>query len=226
MDGAGVEARTALTRYEWLLRLSDDGRRRLMAALTPVRVPPSVLLQEGDACSAVTLISAGLVRVSKRRLSGRSISLYTVGPGELCVLEALAVITASPFRAEAVAESAVTGFSLPSEVLRGLLHTESGVREALFQAFERRLAAALELIGDVALETLDARLAASLLRHASGAAEVHLTHDQLARELACAREAVSRTLEHWERAHLVELGRGHIRLSSPERLAILAGRRG
>lgn len=197
-----------------------------MAALTPVRVPPSLLLQEGDDCRAVTLISAGLVRVSKRRMSGRSISLYTVGPGELCVLEALAAITASPFRAEAVAESSVSGFSLPSEVLRGLLHTESGIREALFQVFERRLAAALELIGDVALETLDARLAASLLRHARGAAEVHLTHDQLARELGCAREAVSRTLEHWERARLVELGRGHIRLSSPERLATLAGRRG
>jgi len=196
-----------------------------MAALDPVSVPPSLLLQEGDACAAVTLIGEGLVRVTKRRASGRSITLYTVAPGELCVLETLAVLTGAPFRAEAVAETAVSGFALPADTFRRLVHTEPGLREALFRTFEARLAAALEMIGDVALETLDARLAASLLRHAQGGSEVHLTHDQLARELACAREAVSRMLEHWERDSLVELGRGHIHLLSPDRLAALAGHR-
>lgn len=219
----GTTGIDALTKYEWLLRLSAGGRERLVQGSLPARVAPSVLLQEGDACGSVTLLAEGLVRVSKRRPSGRAITLYTVQPGELCVLEVLAVLTRRPFRAEAAVEAPVTGLSVPGALFRGLVNDEPWLRDALFETFEARLAAALELVGDVALGTLESRLSTLLLRRAQGGSGVYVTHEQLADELACAREAVSRILEHWEHAGHVQLRRGHIHITSAEALAALAG---
>lgn len=215
-------AADGLTKYEWLLHLSKGGRERLACGVREVQVPSGVLLLEGDICQSVTLLATGRVRVLKRRPSGRALTLYTVEPGELCVLEVLAVLTQQPFRAEAEVDLAVTGVACPAALFRALVQTEPGVRDALFGLFETRLAAALELVGHLALETLEARLAALLLRCAGAARTVDMTHDDLARHLGCGREAVSRILEQWENRGYVRLGRRHIGLTAPQRLADLA----
>lgn len=211
-----------LTEYEWLLRLSEGGRDRLACGVHAIQVPPGILLLEGDACQSVTFLAEGRVRVIKRRPSGRALTLYTVGPGELCVLEVLAVLTQRPFRAEAEADLAVSAVACPAALFRTLVQTEPGMREALFGLFEARLTAALQLVGDLALESLEARLAALLIRNAGPTQTVDMTHDHLARQLACGREAVSRILEQWEQRGYVRLGRRRIGLSAPQQLADLA----
>jgi CRP/FNR family transcriptional regulator len=211
-----------LTGYEWLLRLSEGGRERLACGVHPIQAAAGVLLLEGDACQSVTLLAEGRVRVIKRRPSGRALTLYTVEPGELCVLEVLAVLTQQPFRAEAEVDVAVSGLACPAALFRALVRTEPGMREALFGLFEARLSAALQLVGDLALESLEARLAALLLRCGGTTQTVDMTHDHLAHQLACGREAVSRILEQWEDRGYVRLGRRHIALKAPQRLADLA----
>lgn len=211
-----------LTEYEWLLRLSAGGRERLACGVRPVQAAAGVLLLEGDACQSVTLLAEGRVRVIKRRPSGRAMTLYTVEPGELCVLEVLAVLTQQPFRAEAEVDVAVSGVACPAALFRSLVQTEPGMREALFTIFEARLSSALQLVGDLALEPLEARLAALLLRFAGSTQTVDMTHDHLAHQLACGRETVSRILEQWEERGYVSLGRRRIALKAPERLADLA----
>lgn len=210
------------TKYEWLLRLSKGGRERLASGVRATQASSGVLLLEGDPCQSVTLLTEGRVRVVKRRPSGRALTLYTIEPGELCVLEVLAVVTQQPFRAEAEVDLGVTGVACPAALFRSLVHTEPGLRDALFGLFEARLAAALQLLGDLALETLEARLAALLLRRAGTTQTVDMTHDQLAHHLACGREAVSRILEQWEHRGYVRLGRRHIGLTASQRLADLA----
>ncbi|HEX5826571.1 MAG TPA: Crp/Fnr family transcriptional regulator [Candidatus Limnocylindrales bacterium] len=203
-------------------RISEAGRLRLEQVARPIAAGPSVYRQEGDACDAITLLDAGLVRVSKRRPSGREVGLYTIGPGELCVLEVLGVLAGTPYRAEAVVERPVTGVAIPAAAFRAVVEAEPGLRAALWKAIEARLARALELVSDAALGSLDARVAALLLREASADGEVRLTHEAVARELGYAREAVSRTLGGWARAGLVDLGRAVVVVRDHDRLAELA----
>lgn len=207
----------------FLARLSDGGRERLLRVARPFAAPVSLFRQEGDACESVSLLSAGRVRVTKRRASGREITLYSFGPGELCVLEVVAVLAGTPYRAEARIEEPASGISIPSDAFRDAVEAEPGLRAYLFEALEVRLALALDLVGDVALGTLEGRLASLVLQQARGTHEVHLTHERLARDLACAREAVSRTLGAWERAGFVRLWRGHVEVLDAGRLAALAG---
>lgn len=203
--------------------VSPAGRALLAHHGRPFRAAPALFHQEGDACPTVTVLSAGLLRVAKRRASGREITLYHVRPGELCVLEVLAVLSETAYAAEATIEEPVAGIAIPAAVFRAVVETEPGLRAALYRSFATRLALALDLVGDVALETLEARLAGRLLVHAQGGSEVHVTHERLAQELACAREAVSRILGSWEREGLVSLGRARIRLEDADAIAELAG---
>ena len=213
-----------LSKYECLVRLSAESRALLCAEARPVHAPPSLFRQEGDTCDSVTMLSAGEVRVSKRRPSGREVVLYSFGPGDLCVLEVLAVLTGSPYRGEAFIDQAVTGASIPAEVFRRVVEAEPELRAFLFASFEARLSMTLELVSDIALGTLETRLAGLLLRHARGSAEVRATHERLAHELACGREAVSRTLGAWERTGLVQLGRAHIHVCDHTSLVAIAGK--
>jgi CRP/FNR family transcriptional regulator len=215
-----------LSNYEFFLRLSAESRDLLNGHARPVHAAPSMFRQEGDTCESVTMLSAGVVRVSIRRPSGREITLYRFGPGDLCVLEVLAVLAGTSYRAEAIIEQAASGVAIPADVFRRVVEAEPELRAFLFRSFEARLALTLALVSDVALGTLDARLAGLLLRHAQGATDVRVTHERLARELACAREAVSRTLGAWERAGILHLGRAHLRIVDTARLGALAGQSG
>jgi CRP/FNR family transcriptional regulator len=212
-----------LAAYPCLEGISADSRDELRRHGRPIAAGPALFRQEGDACNSVTLLDAGLVRVVKRRASGREVTLYTFGPGEVCALEVLAVLVGTPYRAEAIIEEAVSGIAVPADVFRAVAGREPELRAHLLRSIEGRLAFALDMVGDVALGSLEARLAGLVLRHAGGSADIHLTHERLAAELACAREAVSRILGAWERAGHVRLGRAHVCVLDVERLAELAG---
>jgi CRP-like cAMP-binding protein len=218
------ESLPGLGAFEFVGRLSDAAQARLRATARPFTVPPSLYRQEGDLCWEVALLAHGRLRVSKRRASGREITLYTVVPGELCTLEVLAVLAGTPYRAEAVVEETAEGVAIPASVFRDLVDSEPALRDHLFRTSEARLAQALELVSDVALATLEQRVAGVLLRLAGPdpSGPVVVTHERLAQELACAREAVSRILGAWERAGLVRLGRAHLWLTEPDALARIA----
>jgi CRP/FNR family transcriptional regulator len=210
--------------HELLGLLSDGAQARLRATAYPFTLAPSIYRQEGDVCREVALLARGRLRVLKRRASGREITLYTVKPGELCTLEVLAVMAGTPYRAEAVAEEAAEGIAIPATLFRDLVDGEPALRSHLFRSSEARLAQALELVSDVALGTLEQRVAGLLLRLAEPdpAAALLVTHERIAHELACAREAVSRILGAWERAGVVRLGRAHLWVVDPDRLARIA----
>lgn len=211
-----------LSAYAFAASLSAEGRATLSAEARPLRAGPCLFRQEGDACDSVTLLAEGRVRVTKRRDTGREIVLYRFGRGELCVLEALAVLTGEPYRAEAFVEQAVSGLSIPGAVFRRLVDAEPALRAFLFAAFEARLAMVLEAASALALASLEARLAELLLRRAQVTPHVRTTHERLAQDLACGREAVSRLLGAWARAGIVSLGRGRLQVHDAARLAGLA----
>ncbi|MCU0479074.1 MAG: Crp/Fnr family transcriptional regulator [Chloroflexi bacterium] len=202
--------------------VSAAGRTLLQRHARPFHAGPSLFRQEGDPCDAITLLAGGRLRVAKRHASGREITLYLVEPGDLCVLEVLAVLAGAPYAAEAVIEEPASGVSVPGPVFRELVDTEAALRASLFRSIEARMSLALDLVGDVALGRLEARLASAVLRHAGASAVATVTHERLAQELACAREAVSRALGGWERAGIVRLGRGSLTVLDAGRLAALA----
>ena len=187
--------------------------------LQDLSVPAGTLLFEEHApCQGFPLVLAGEVRVARGSPQGRSIELYRVGPGELCVVSACGLFGQSPLAAHGVAV-APTRLLLLSPAGFEQWTTHAPFRRFVFGIFADRLADLMSLAEAVAFQRLDQRLAAALLGHGP---TVVTTHQALADELGTVREIVTRLLKRFERAGWVSLARERIELRQAAALRALS----
>ena len=186
------------------------------AALT---VPAGQLLfEEGAPCQGFPMVLGGEVRVARGSPQGRSLELYRVGPGELCVASTSCLFGQSLLVAHGQTVAATELVLLtPAGFERWV--SEAPFRRFVFGIFADRLADLMALAEAVAFQRLDQRLAAALLGHG---AVLTTTHQALADELGTVREIVTRLLRRFERQGWVALGRERVELLAPDALRALA----
>jgi len=186
----------------------------------PIRVKAgTVLFEEGTPCRGFPLVLDGEVRVARGSAQGRSLELYRVGPGELCVASASGLFGSGPMSAYGVATAPTRLLLLsPATFERWMSHEP--FRRFVLGVFADRLADLMSLAEAVAFQRLDQRLAATLLGHGQ---TVQATHQALADELGTVREIVTRLLKRFERAGWVRIARERIELLDPAALRAMAG---
>lgn len=179
----------------------------------------TLLFQEGAPCTGFPMVLTGAVRVARGSPGGRSLELYRVTPGELCVVSTACVFGNAALSAhgQAVADTELLLLD-PAGLDRCCRHDE--FRRFVFGIFGDRLADLMSLAEAVAFQRLDQRLAQALLGHG---ASLSTTHQALADSLGTVREIVSRLLSRFERAGWVRLGRERIDVLDPAALRALAG---
>ena len=199
-------------------------REELMCAAALQRAPAGFeVCGEGQACTALAMLLAGEVRVSKVAASGREITLYRIHPGDSCVLTTSCILSGSPFPARAVTETPVEALFVPADRVSAWLDVHAAWRRLVFGLVAKRLGAVISLVEEVAFRRLDERLARLLLgMQRDGAGELSVTHQRLAAELGTSREVVTRVLREFERQGWVETGRGRIRILQAQALASVA----
>ena len=80
-------------------------------------------------CPGVLLIKSGWVRVYMLSRDGREITLYRMGPGEVCVISAACCLGGMTFEAHIDAETDMEAWLIPSSAYRRLERTEYLCRE-------------------------------------------------------------------------------------------------
>ena len=176
------------------------------------------LFDEGTPCRGFPLVLEGEVRVARGSAGGRSIELYRVTPGELCVVSTSCLFGGRPLTAHGDAALPSTLVLLaPAGFERWVAHEP--FRRYVFGVFADRLADLMALAEAVAFQRLDQRLAGALLGHGP---TLQRTHQALADELGTAREMVTRLLRRFERAGWVALGRERIDILDSAALRALA----
>jgi CRP/FNR family transcriptional regulator len=194
----------------------DEGLASQAAHLT---VPGGqVLFEEGAPCRGFPMVLAGEIRVARGTPNGRSLELYRVTPGELCVAS-----TSCLFGSSALVAHGATVVPTELVVLAPDAFTRwtenASFRRYVFGIFADRLADLMALAEAVAFQRLDQRLAAALLGHG---ATVQRTHQSLADELGTVREIVTRLLKRFERSGWIALGRERVDLLDAGALRALA----
>lgn len=183
------------------------------------RVPAGALLfEEGAPCQGFPMLLSGSVRVARGSPGGRTLELYRVTPGELCVVSTSCLFGQHPLTAHGQTTEA-TELVLLSPAGFARWAAFEAFRSFVFGVFADRLADLMALAEAVAFQRLDQRLAAALLGHG---ATVHSTHQALADELGTVREIVTRLLKRFELAGWVALGRERIELRDAAALRALA----
>jgi len=169
------------------------------------------LYWEGDSCSGIAFLLTGSIRVYKCGESGREITLYEIGPGETCILNASCILGNNAYPANAVTISAGELILIPAHEFRRLLGSYEVMRDFVFSLLSERLGEVMELVNEVAFRRMDERLMEYLIEK-TGDGLLTATHQKIASDLGTSREVVSRLLKDFERQGRVLLGRNEIRL--------------
>ena len=183
--------------------------RELSASLVPFQVPAdTVLFSENAPCQGFPLVIEGEIKVSRNSGDGRSLELYRVVPGELCLVSSACLFRAQPLSACGITTKPSTLVLIPPELFKRWIETPV-FRNDVLGLFAERMADLTCLVDAVAFHKLDRRLAAALLGRGQ---QLLVTHQTLADELGTVREIVTRLLRRFEREGWVALGREQIQI--------------
>jgi CRP/FNR family transcriptional regulator len=196
-----------------VLASSRDSLVKELLAMSRVQDVPagSRLYAEGDACAAIAFVLDGELRVYKIGESGREITLYEIGRGETCILNASCILSGTSYPANAMTLTPARIMLIPSTVFRRLMGEHEDLRTFVFSLLSQRLSTVMELVEEVAFGRMDGRLMDYLVEKA-GNGQLETTHQKIANDLGTSREVVSRLLKDFKRKGRVKLGRNEITL--------------
>jgi CRP/FNR family transcriptional regulator, anaerobic regulatory protein len=191
------------------------------------RVPAgTIVFRPDEDCPGFVSVRTGQLKVVLSAANGREIVLYRVRPGEICLQTFACLIEGRRYTAQGVAEvESEIELIAPTEFHRRM-REDSNFRDQLLQAIATRFNDFERRVEDIALSGLQPRLARALLRLADIQGEVRATHEELAAEIASAREVVSRQLARFASDGAITATRGLIRIADGAKLRQLANSEG
>lgn len=171
----------------------------------------TILQLEGQFCASLGLMVFGEKRIFKSSESGREITLYEVGRGETCILNATSILsnTPSPVNSESLTE--VGMLLIPANDFRHLINQYEDLRTYIFSLISQNITSLMDLIMEVVFRRMDERLMDYLVEK-SEEGKLFTRRQRIANDLGTAREVVSRLLKDFERKRLVILSRDCIEL--------------
>ena len=197
-----------LQQYPMLRGMPAAEQSELLATASVMHLPAgTVVFDEDQSCQGFPLLLSGSIHVIKAAANGRELQLYSVDPGESCILTSSCLLGHTKYKARGVAKQDTELAVLPPPAFRKLVSVHEPFRDYIFSLFSERLTDLMQLVSAVAFQKLDQRLA-TLLVNKPG--PLHTTHQALADELGSAREIVSRLLKNFAEQGWVRLGREHI----------------
>ena len=214
-----VEAQMELLRripYFGALPLEDLAR---VARTLRIRscLKEEVVFRRGDPSEGLYIVLSGGIRTSVTSVEGREQVLKVFGPGR--TFGDLSVFDDEPLAADAVATTESTIAVLPRAHVIELLRRHPDAAIDVIRLFAARLRAYKQLVEDLSLRSVAARVAKLLVDRARGVEtlveesrtqRLTCTQDEIASMVGSVREVVQRALKAFEHAGLVEIDRGQI----------------
>lgn len=170
-----------------------------------------ILYSQEDRAEALFILKRGRVQMYRLTPSGKRLELATIEPGTFFGEMPLLGESLRHAYAEAIEESLICVMSR-TDVER-LIRERPQVALRMIEVMGRRLAFCEARLEEMAYRSVPSRIAAVLLRLNQGQADgacVSITHQELGDMIGALRESVTKVLDDFQRASLVELGRGRI----------------
>jgi CRP/FNR family transcriptional regulator len=175
------------------------------------------VFMEGDPARWLYVVKTGRVKILRHSRAGRDVVLEMFGPGE--VFGGVAVIEQRSYPASAQAVEASTVVRIPAETVLALSERYPSLIREMALMIGRRLRAAHESVKSLAIDPVEARLAARLLRLAESdgargprgvTLPFHLTRQSLADMTGTTVETTIRVVSRWLKEGLVDDADGRL----------------
>lgn len=187
----------------------------LAAIAAPMQRVTGTLLQlEGDQAEAMYIVVRGRVKIARVSAGGREQVLNVIPPGGHFNTVPIFDGGRCPANAEALTD--VLLLALPRDALLAVVERHPALALALLKEFTGRVRHLVNLVDELALHTVQGRLAGLLLEQATAAERGQpapaLTQAEMAAHVGTVREMIGRALKTFEALGLLRLDRGVITL--------------
>lgn len=181
--------------------------------------PGETVVVEGAPCEGLFFVVRGHVRLFRSGPDGREQVLRVIGPGR--TFNDGAVFSDAASAESAAALGPATLGLVPTRTMRQLLDSRPAIARTAIQLLAERARALGQVVEDLALRDVTARVAGLLLGCAGhhghfvdGAPEAceRITHQEIAAMTGSVREVVQRALKELERAGAIKLERARIHI--------------
>ncbi|HPX48630.1 MAG: Crp/Fnr family transcriptional regulator [Treponema sp.] len=212
------------THLDFWDKLQADQKSALESSVSTVTYAKGAELRSRDSeCLGVLLLKKGALRAFIRSEDGREVTLYRLGPGELCIFSASCVLNSLHFDVSIDADEDTEAIRIHTGLFDRLVRENVWVENISYKNAVEKFGDIMWAFEQVLFMRFDTRLAIFLLDESAKSPDalISATHDQIAKYVGSAREVVSRMLKNFESKKLVELSRGSIKVISREGLRTL-----
>jgi len=204
--------------------LSGGDRETFCRSSVQMHYPKGTAVHDGSECTGVIIVRRGCLRVYILSEEGKEITLYRLYPRDICIMSASCVLKTITFdvfvSAEEDSECCVVGGCAFSDISE----RSDAVKIFALETAVSRFSDVMWVMQQILFMSMDKRLAIFLLDEIakSGTDIVKLTHEQIARYMASAREVVTRMLKYFASEGIVEVGRGGVKILDKARLRAIS----
>lgn len=205
--------------------MSDAEKAALLDHTALRKFEKGTNLHSGESdCVGFFVVRKGMIRAYLLSEEGREITLYRLGPGDMCILSASCVLSTITFDVSVDAEEDTELLLIGAPFFSELSEKNIYVQCFAYQLGTERFSDVMWTMQQVLFMSMDKRLAVFLWDELAKTGEdtVHITHEQAARYIGSAREVVTRMLKYFASDGIVELSRGGIKVIDRKKLRALA----
>jgi len=122
-----------LEKFPFFGKMDSKAHDFLKTHLKPVEAPQGTLLfAQGDICDGVLFLNEGTIEVYREK---NQKVLYTLNPGEQCIINIASALSQTKAAASAVTRSDISGFLLDMYSLRELAKNSFAYQEYIFALY-------------------------------------------------------------------------------------------
>ncbi len=198
-----------MDRFSFFDKISPVSKALMLKYATDVKIPENMeLFTQDEKCKDILFMTKGSVRVYRRHISGKEITLYFLKPLEQCNVNLNSALSNVPAIGTAITMKEIEGLMIPASIIKEIYAKEEAYQQYVFDMFSLRLEDLAILVEDLRFEKIDSRLLGWLKKQENRS--IIITHEELASHLGTSREVISRLLKKLELSEDIRLERGKI----------------
>jgi CRP/FNR family transcriptional regulator len=225
LNEPAARLKTTISQVRHFNDLPPEVQDAIVAAAAPRHFATGqVIYLEGEPAEFVYILERGWVKATRMSRDGREQAMLFLRPVE--IFGDIAVFTSTTYPGTTTALEAVDTWVVPSTTLMKLVKKHPELALAVIRKLGERVLHYIELVEDLSLRSVEARLANTLLQFAEETdgrlvvpRRAWTTFDEMAVRLGTVRDVLSRTLKTLEAEGLLKVEKQGIVLCDTKRLA-------
>ena len=201
-------------------KISEEERSIICDNSVALSYPEGTTIHDGTECSGMFFVRSGCLRVYIMSDEGKTVTLYRLHEGDMCMLAASCVLQTVTFDVFIDAEENSECYIVGGPAFEKVSENNPDIKIFTLETAVSRFSDVMWVMQQILFMSMDKRLAIFLWDEAArtGSDTITLTHEQIAKYIVSAREVVSRVLKYFSGEGIVEVSRKGVKILDKKRL--------